>query len=283
LAQQQWIVPGFGGQQYSIGLYHGIDSGHLMVHCNGEVLLIEFAVKDSKEFSFFLGEELYELIITKEASRFSYHLQHNEEIDSPHNRRRESEKKTDRWRLISLSVLSVLFLTGLALYLWNAPEREADLWAKLVAGEGEMTTAYITEKNGQWVANYRVDDQLLRIRLSPTDTVSKLGFPRRDGDQLTARYLPGSPHLLHIEWLAPTAEQLERYRELALLRHTKEHPELALRQVRCQVALAEALEGAAGLAKLHQQTVENFPVYNKNAYFRLVRSQAFRDGVKACL
>lgn len=283
MAQQQWTIPGFGGQQYAIGMYHGEDSGHLMVHCNGSVLLIDFGVKESKSFSFFLGEELYELNITKEADQYSYHLAHNEEIDSPHNRRRDSDKKTDRWRLISASILAVLFLLGLAVYLWRAPARESDLWAKLAAGEGEHTIAHLTQKNGHWEASYRVDDQILKVKLPATDSVSTLGFPLSDGDQLPARYLSESPKMLHIRWNEAGGRQLENYRELALVVHAQEHPELAPRQVRCQLELAETIEGVVGLAKLYQQKKINFPLYNKNAYLRLIRSQEFRNGVKACL
>ena len=100
-------------------MYHGEDSGHLMVHCNNKVMLIDFGVKGSKNYSFFLDEELFELHLTRENGRFSYELKHNEDIDSPHNRRRDQEKKTGRWRMIADHQIVHLYhswLTNVRLY-----------------------------------------------------------------------------------------------------------------------------------------------------------------------
>ncbi|MCB0637949.1 MAG: hypothetical protein KDC54_15075, partial [Lewinella sp.] len=111
------------------------------------------------------------------------------------------------------------------------------------------------------------------------------GFPLRPGDALSVRYVPQAPHHFQIRWEQPTEQQLERYAALAAEKHESLHPELADRQVRCQVQLAYELDGLAGLAVLYQQAIppDSFPNYNRDAYFRLVRSTEWQRAVRDCL
>jgi len=120
-------------------MYHGEDSGHLMVHCNNKVMLIDFGVKGSKNYSFFLDEELFELHLTRENGRFSYELKHNEDIDSPHNRRRDQEKKTGRWRMIAAGVVLVFFAIVLLAAWSNSPVERQELVDALALGAGQQT------------------------------------------------------------------------------------------------------------------------------------------------
>lgn len=95
MSQLNWTVLDDFGRKYDVGLYHGDASGHLMVYCNTDVLIIDFNVLKDKKYSFYLGEELCELNVNKEKGRFSYGLIKNNIVNTPLNRRRkEIEKKT---------------------------------------------------------------------------------------------------------------------------------------------------------------------------------------------
>lgn len=265
-------------------MYHGEDSGHLMVHCNNKVMLIDFGVKDTKDYSFFLDAELFELKIVRESDgRYSYDMIHNEEVDSPYNRRREAEKKSDRWRIIAGVVLVVIIGVVAALFYFRAPAQRAKLLTGLAEGRGVDTQVSIYQKNDRWYANYRVDAEVKEVPLPELGDQSPLGFPLVAGDQFNARYAPTDPELIFVDWYNLVPAQLERYLLLSSAIHAEQHPELAARQIRCQLYLAIRLEGATGLAKIYQQNQKDHPEYNTDAYLRLVRSPEFKEGNRECL
>ncbi|WP_367387867.1 hypothetical protein [Lewinella sp. LCG006] len=284
MAQLQWTVPGYGGKTYLVGLYHGEDSGHLMVHCNNKVMLVDFGVKASKDYSFFLDEELFEVkIIEQKNGTYSYEMVHNEEIDSPHNRRREESKKSDR-RSIFAGIGLVVFIGIIFAFLhFRAPAHEATLLAGLAEGRGVDTQVSIFQKQNRWYANYRVDNEVEEIVLPQLGDRSPLGFPLAVGDQFSARYAPTDTDLVFIDWHNLVPAQLERYFQLTMAVHAELHPEISSRQVLCQLQLALALEGAAGLAKFYRQDQQNQSEYNRDAYLRLVRGEEFKRRVKECL
>jgi hypothetical protein len=61
-------------QSYSVGLYHGDNSGHVLVYCGKEIIKIDFHVHLPQTYSFYLGNELFELKIHFDGDRRSYRL-----------------------------------------------------------------------------------------------------------------------------------------------------------------------------------------------------------------
>ena len=113
MSQMQWTVLGGEGQHYRVGLYHGDESGHLMVQCNGSILIIDFQVLDTKAYHFLLGEELYQLQLLRKADRFVYSLAIDESGDTSGNRRRKREKRNLEWVqivVLAISIIVLLFL-----------------------------------------------------------------------------------------------------------------------------------------------------------------------------
>jgi hypothetical protein len=117
MAQQNWHLMGGWGRKYIVGLYHGTDSGHLVVHLNNQVLLVDFNVLDHKMYSFFIDQELYELTISPEGPDFSYELKVNTEADTPRNLERKANDRFElRQYLISILVTVVIFASLIILF-----------------------------------------------------------------------------------------------------------------------------------------------------------------------
>ncbi|MEL6656343.1 MAG: hypothetical protein AAFY48_18130 [Bacteroidota bacterium] len=283
MAQQQWTVPGYGGRKYRVGMYHGEDSGHLMVHCNNRIMLIDFGVKDSKNYSFFLDQELFELYLMRDNGSFSYDLRHNEDVDTPHNLRREQDRKTSRWRLIAAGVVLSVFVIAGAIAWSNRPAKKQAIIDLLATGKGTTTEVSIFIADRRWQASYRAGDQVQQIPISSIHPIKGKGLKLSEGDRFAARYAPDQPELLYIDWSEPTAATLERYQRQAMVYHASKHPELSRQQVGCQVRLAYALEGMDGLGFIIAQNRKDTPKYNRNSYLRMTRSTEFRQGKKDCL
>jgi hypothetical protein len=105
-----------------VGLYHGTQSGHLLVYCNSKIVLIDFKVRESKTYSMFLDEELLELKLDRKENTFFYSFQINKEADTPRNRQRIEDERRDLRQavivlagfllLVALSVLVVQWLNS---------------------------------------------------------------------------------------------------------------------------------------------------------------------------
>lgn len=57
-----------------IGLYHGTDSGHVIVYLNSKVMLIDFLIKESKSYSIYINDYLVEIRLIKDFQSFEYKM-----------------------------------------------------------------------------------------------------------------------------------------------------------------------------------------------------------------
>lgn len=101
--QVKWTFVGIPGRPYNVGLYHSPSKGHLLIYCNGSVVLVRFGVKEDSMFSFFIEEELIEIHITKnEKGNFEYEFRVNKDVDTVYNQQR---KKVYRENNIKLAII----------------------------------------------------------------------------------------------------------------------------------------------------------------------------------
>lgn len=88
MSQLTWTYVDDDGYRHKVGLFHGDNSGHLMVYCNTRIVVIDFHVLKSKNYSFFINEELCDLSIEEKAGKFSYGFTIDQVTDTPRNRGR---------------------------------------------------------------------------------------------------------------------------------------------------------------------------------------------------
>lgn len=72
MAQLNWIYYSLTGFPYSIDMYHGEDSGHLILFVNSEIILIEFDQKEGSSHSFYIESQLLEFKIEGEEPSYDY-------------------------------------------------------------------------------------------------------------------------------------------------------------------------------------------------------------------
>ena len=108
----QWTVLSQNGERNNIGLYHGSESGHVLIHCNQQIMTIDFNVYETKTYNFFLNEELYELEIEKTSDDvFAYGLKVNDEVKTPFNEKKlEKEKKEVNYIVMGIIGFFVLLI-----------------------------------------------------------------------------------------------------------------------------------------------------------------------------
>ncbi len=111
MGQQVWEMDSITGEHYTLGLYHGEDTGHVMIYMNNEIFLIDFNILESKIYQFFIGHEFMKLSITKKEQNFEYHLQVDTDSDTPLNSSiRKNEERDEYLLLAGLIVVSSILL-----------------------------------------------------------------------------------------------------------------------------------------------------------------------------
>ena len=106
-----WTYVEGEGRTTKVGLFHGKKNGHVMIHCNAKVIIIDFNVRESKTYSFFINQELCEIELERKGDKFYYHFHINEEADTPLNRERKArERKFWRQALIFMGALALFIV-----------------------------------------------------------------------------------------------------------------------------------------------------------------------------
>lgn len=286
MAQYNWLYLGDNGRQYNVGLFHGDRTGHLMVMCNSRIVLIDFSVKQSKDYSFFIDDELFELSVEGKSGNYAYNCSINEDADTPRNRIRKKQKKLDFRKtvaLITIFALIVIGVLGFAMVNQNSEPPPPNLEA-LLHQEGLETVAriYLDEETPTQVKYSFVANGYAKSFERNWDGDLVNGFPLRDGDEFRVQYLMERPKKHRLDLEKPTTQQIQRYLDRTIERHRVLNPKLTERQARCQVKVAYRLEGLEGLALLFNQdkSVKENPDFNASLYNKFTRDVPFQEAVE---
>jgi len=74
MAQLNWKYYSLTGIPYTIDMYHGDDSGHLIIFVNSEIVTINFNQKETKTYNFYIENQLVELEIDNSEGTYNYTL-----------------------------------------------------------------------------------------------------------------------------------------------------------------------------------------------------------------
>jgi hypothetical protein len=303
VAQVSWIfLDDFGGR-HRVGLYHGDRSGHVLVHCDARIVQVDFSVKESRTYSFFIEDELCEVSIHKEAQGFSYDFRVNKQVDTPRNRQRRAIERRNWWGVVGVLAILVAIVSTAVFFLmrWDAHQKQkrwADAFTfplsareeRRLSAEGQLSIArlFVAYENQQRVVYYNFPTEESRLmvgRFWTPDTGLILlpnGFPMSDYDAFSVQYLPDDPRIHRVLFEKPAPETVNRYLEQATRAQQAAHPDRSPGQNRCiaQVVLEE--KGWPALANFIFQTTAaaQNPRHNRDSYLRLVREPALAQRVE---
>ena len=113
--QFHWTYWDHFGKQHVIGILHGSKTGHLVIHLNSKVLIIDFNVFQPKKYSFLINEEICELQIEAADSGFKYDLGVNEKQAAERKALKRVEEKKFMYQKIGAVLLTSLLLISITL------------------------------------------------------------------------------------------------------------------------------------------------------------------------
>jgi hypothetical protein len=304
MAQLNWIFLDSQGGRHKVGLYHGDRSGHLVIYCNMQVVQVDFSVKESKSYSFFIEEEFCEIRLVKEDGRFFYEFHVDKKVDTPLNRARKLERARERKKLVWVTalILTVLGLGvwGLLSYGWQQEAKRRvengwhqafpPDWERKLRRDGRTAYAKMYVQPGtdtrKIVYGFTTADSLKvsgSFILPDTGQVYLPGgLPLKDEDTFEVRYLPGDERIHRIDFSHPTANTIKRYVEIAALAEMQAHPQTDSRRAVCMAATIMENLGWESLGHVifQQDSEAKNPRYNQNSYLRLVREPRLAEALK---
>ncbi len=115
MPQHAWNITGIQGNTFKLGLFHGDDTGHVVVHCNDKVVAIDFSIREAKTYSLFLDEELCEISIDPNTvNSYDYTCRINTEVKTPLNEERKKlradQSRVENMRFAAAAVVTVLIV-----------------------------------------------------------------------------------------------------------------------------------------------------------------------------
>lgn len=121
MSQFTWTYIADNGYRHRVGLFHGDNTGHLMIYCNMRIVVIDFNVKATKNYSFFIEDELCDIAVEEQDGKFAYGFKVDEITDTPRNRGRRKMIRTEHRNtfLVAISFFVVLSIILIFVLGWN--------------------------------------------------------------------------------------------------------------------------------------------------------------------
>lgn len=285
--QFSWTYVDNVGKAHRVGIAHGAQSGHLLIHVNKKVTLIDFNVLNSTTYPLFINGELFEIAIERKGDKFVYGFKINKNADTPLNRQRKEQEKKHWWQTLAFvgGLLVVISLFVLTMRSGNRGDTRQQ-FSMLAANQ-------LAETVGKVLIKENAADQLIQYifiangksfteRIESAQHDPNLLFPLEAGDEFVVYYQRENPAVNQLNYRQPTAYQLGLYRERALQQHLALNPNDTKSHAACLISVAEQLKGLEGLALFYFQnrSPEENSQFNSQLYKKMVRDLPFQNQVK---
>lgn len=263
---------------------------------NQRIVKVDFKVKESKTYSFFIEEELCEVSLEKTPNGFLYGFQRDMEVDTPLNRER---KKENRLNARKLAIFFGCFVAAIALgvFLLRVMEKKqrakasfftplSSDYEKLLSEKGKLTVAKIAvqESTNHKIISYTFvadkEQPFTKTFQMPDSAVIILpnGFPLSNNDEFNATYLPNSPEVHRIDFSNPTEKQIGLYTAQAAVIDNRYNPKNSMKKSLCMAQQVVAKAGWEKLADLifqYKNPAENSD-HNSDTYSRLMHEPSVK-------
>lgn len=264
----------------TVTLYHGDSSGHVLITLNSKVLIIDFKVKETKTYSFFIEEELCEVKITKENEQFNYSFEINKTAQTPHNEKRKKAEKKHLWQTFGFFAFGIVLVLASIFFFASKGESNAENFAL----HNELTVAVLQISEEENSYTYTIDKLRYENELKSLPR-SVNGFPIQSGDEFMIKYNKLKPENHEFSFDIPSKKQIDAYRQRAITQQKKQAPQDSEDRAACLVDIAYEMRGISAFADFFFQNVSESKnqEHNENSYKRLIRSVEFQKKSKKCL
>ncbi len=294
---QRWIYISPTGSRNAVGVVHSTKLGYLIVYCDRKVVLAERSVFEPTIFTFFLDEELCQIVVLKDdKGQFVYQFNLDLKTNTPLNQQRR--KTNTKHKNLSFLSFSLLFIFVALAMFFSFKIQDNKRWVALRDnGVLSVATVGITEIKAQkHIIFYTFRDSSQYIQSPLRNSKGKVryfkiknptlenGFPIRENDRFLVTYASNKRQISRLHFSEPTATTVERYKVLAKKRYLKNNSGVSEEYCNCVLEIAYRLKGWKGLATLyHQKTPSKTnATFNYQTYQNLIHSSPFLKEEEDC-
>lgn len=247
----KWIYLEGEGVQHHVELFHGRRNGHVLLTCNGKVILTDFDVRQSKSYTFFINEEMCKIHLKQKGLKFKYSFEIDRKVDTPLNRIRK--KRSRKYNIY----VALMFLLVIATAFWSiSVSKKMELEAKRIAFASAPRTGITPKIYGKLLETEEgfSIQTMLPNNESVTKRVSGIygfnGWPLQEG-QIYEVKLEGIS-ILEIFWNKPNEQTLNEFRKKVLQDiHLDAFRVYGYTDVSCIIKVIEQQSTAFGLACMY--------------------------------
>jgi hypothetical protein len=286
-----WTYLGDNGRNYRVGLLHSPKSGHLLIYIGSKIVQIDFKVFETKEYSFFIEEELVHINLERRGNEMYFTFNIDKKTDTPRNRYRHSlERKHFYQMLLFFGVLGLL-ATGILMWGKNAKKSQTEQLEEMLAKGSQETVGRVLIKKleqGQSEISYQFvagNQTITTHSLLQSEPLILLvnPMPLEPGDEFRVRYANRKPQVNQMLFSEPTPQQVERYKQRAADKHDQLNPNSPPGMTQCFVQTAFEFDGLRAVADIFfQDTKPNFNLeHNLETFAKLTTNQRFLEKMEA--
>ncbi len=260
-----------------------------MIYCDNKVMQVDFKVHDSRDYTFFIDEEICIIKVEKgKHGGYAYSFKIDNKTATDFNKKK---KKTERkWTRQSILTLGGGVLVFLSLFFGTLTFQRSRL-AKSLDKNGIEVPARITITQRGTFNNYSIEylyryqGANFRNEIGPLKKAPMTaGIPLKKGYEFMV--LVDTLHPDNHELLLDKPEQgtLGEIMNMVLEKHLEINPNANEVEKYCLVPSAYQAEGLDGLSDIyHQSKPEDVsPDYNTDSFLRLIRDTPFIQAFEAC-
>lgn len=118
MKQRNWYYYDANRTKHIIGFMHGQESGHVLVHINSKITIIDFNVLEPKTFSFYINKELVQIIIDKDEEDFKYELKIDQKAHEAIKKAHQVQSNKYRNQTIAF-ILGFVAIICMAIYFFS--------------------------------------------------------------------------------------------------------------------------------------------------------------------
>ena len=274
----KWIYLEGEGVQHHVELFHGRRNGHVLLTCNGKVILTDFDVRRSNSYTFFINEEMCKVHLKQKGIKFKYSFEIDRKVDTPLNRiRKERSRKYNLY-------IALMFLLVIATAFWSISfGKKMELESKRMAFGSAPKSGISTKIYGKLLETE--DGYVIQTLLPNNELVTKLlsgiygfnGWPLQDGQAYEVK-LEGNS-IIEILWNNPNEQTLNEFRTKVLQDiHLDAFITYGYADVSCIIKIIEQQSTAFGLACMsYAKTSPSINAFANELFFeRIMNSREMK-------
>jgi hypothetical protein len=209
MPQMQWTYVADTGVPYKVQLYHGGVSGHVMVSINSKVSIVDFFVKDSKNYTLFIEDEIFLLELERNEKGFGYAFTMDKGADTAKNiQRRKVARKQNMTIAIGAIIFAGVFILGVLKFQQYQDDKLTLKSLPYLEELGLATLGRVSGlKDGRRQIYYTAGKNIYDL---PVEGVPGQIPVLATGDDLVVYYLPAKPKIARVAWFHPGPRRSDR-------------------------------------------------------------------------